>query len=306
MVGRGSMMSVPDGAIVVRGDISLDRLGLPARTFEQLVEETDVIVHSAARTEWGLSEDAYRAINVEGAERVVAMAVEARSAVVLLSTAFVPAVDPDNPAGVRHENLVRPYLESKRAAEQIFRDSGQPLSILRLTNLVGDAETGSTTRKQIVHHVSEWLMRGRLPFFPTHPMNLIDILPVSTVAQAVAGCIRTGRFEHDYWLTAGAEALTFEEALAVCIDTGRARGLRPREIRPIDPGRIPPEELDRATGTSSMLQMLADVSEVIAASGGVLPSSMELLQEHFGIKLPDLKVAYQRSLEFWSSRGALR
>jgi nucleoside-diphosphate-sugar epimerase len=305
MVKSGSMMSVPDGAVVLRGDVGTDGLGLPAEQYAHVVAHTDIVVHSAARTDWGLPEDAYQETNVGGAQRVAALAAEAGASVVLLSTAFVPAADPDNPLRLRRENLVRNYLESKRRSEQIFREAGQPLSIHRPTNLVGDAATGSSTRKQIVHHLSEWLVRGRLPYLPAHPGNLIDILPVSTVADAVAGCVRQDRFDQDYWLTAGVAGLTVEDVLEVCLEASRLRGLPPRPIPRIDPSQIPPEDLEGSRGAAAVLRVLADVSEVIAGCGGVLPSSMAALEAQFGIEMPDLKGSYLRSLEFWSSTGAL-
>lgn len=305
-VGNGTMMAVPDGARVIRCDIAADRLGLDAASYGQLVASTDVVVHSAAATEWGRPPAAYRPVNIDGAKRVADLALAARASVVFVSTAFVPAVDPANPQALPPGNIVRPYLESKRGAEQIFRDCGRPLSIVRPTNLVGDEVTGASTRKQIVHHVSEWLMRGRLPFFPAHPGNLMDILPVSTVADAVAACVANSAFDEDYWLTAGTSGLPVGQAIAVCVEAGLARGLPARSVEPVDPRHLDLSQLDVPPQAAVMLRALVDVSEVVAASGGVLESSMDRLGTRFGMAMPDLVSAYVRSLEFWSPKEHVR
>lgn len=301
LANRTPVMARP-GLSVAISDVTTADLGLTSDERRRLAATVDVVVHSAAVTDWGLPDADYRPVNVDGTDHVVRLAQEAGAELILVSTAFVPAVGPNAVAPLGAGNIVAPYLRSKVAGEKIARSAGLPLTIVRPSNLVGHEDSGRSVRKQIVQHVSEWMVRGRLPVFPAHPGNLLDILPVNTVGDAVAAAVTQPDIGGDLWLTAGARALTCAEGIEVCRELGRARGFRAPDVEVVDPRVDFAERLAGVpTPTRVVLQVLADVSEVVHACGGVLPSSLDELERDAGLRPPDLARAMRRSLEHWAT-----
>lgn len=292
---------VPGADEVLRSDLTQPWLGLGERRWRQLAAEVDSVVHSAALTQWGQPYERYDAINVEGTRRVAELALAAGAPVHLQSTCFVHAIERGAVGELNPTNVVTPYITSKLAAERVLLDSGVPHTIFRPTNLVGDSRTGASSQPQIVQQMSDWIARGKAPYVPVHPGNLFDVAPLDVLAVAVARAVETGATGGGpYWVTYGAAGMTVERTLDIIAEHARAHGReieRPPVVNPDEPFPVP---LDAIPARSrAYLKVLIDVSEVTRGCGGVLPSSLPLLRERFGVPAASDTEAYRRSLEFW-------
>lgn len=298
-----SAQDLPDGWEAIRSDLSQPRLGLDEGLWRRLAGEVDTIVHSGALTQWGQPSERYQAINVDGTANVIELAKAANAPVHYVGTCFVNAIERGELHKLGEDNVVRPYILSKLVSEQLLGESGVPYSIFRPTNLVGDSRTGASHRPQIVQAMSDWVCRGKAPYFPLHPGNLVDIAPLDVLAIAVARAVEQDDVGNLYWVTYGEDAMNADEALDVAVEHARSLGREIDRAPVVDPRQPLPIPLEEIPATSrSFLKVLIDVSEVTHASGGVLPSSMPELRERFGV--PDVSdvEAYRLSLEYWAAQ----
>ncbi|PXX54890.1 male sterility protein [Nocardia tenerifensis] len=290
---------------VVLGDISRPRFGLDAESWSALAKTVDVIVHSAALTEWGQPDERYRRINIDGTAHVAELAQAVDAPVHYVGTCFVRAIELGRVSELSDGNVVRPYIASKLRAEQVLADSGVRYSVYRPTNLVGDSRTGASFRPQIVQMMSQWICRGKAPFFPLHAGNPIDLLALDTTAMAIARAVEADDLGRIYWLTSGQDALKVDDALNVVLAHASSRG-KPISAPPVlDPGAIDAAAWSRVSATSkAFIKVLIDVSEVTRACGGVLPSSLPELTSRYGLPAVSVAEAYRKSLEFWAGERA--
>lgn len=300
-----SETDVPEVDEVVQGDLSQPRLGLSEGRWRALSEEVDAIVHSGALTDWGQAYERYEAINVAGTRRVIELAQLAEAPVHLVSTCFVAPLELGRGDELSADNVVKPYVTSKLASERLLAESDVPHTIFRPTNLVGDSRTGASHRPQIVQVMSEWICRGKAPYFPAHPGNLVDVAPLDVLAIAVARAVEADDLGRLYWVTYGADGLTVEETIDLLVEHARSRGREIPRAPVVDPREPLPVPLEEVPPTSRVfLKVLMDVSEVTHASGGTLPTSLPELQERLGVPEASDREAYRRSLEYWATERA--
>lgn len=292
-------------AETLRCDVEQPRLGLSEEVWRRLAAETDVIVHSAALTEWGQPAERHRAINVGGTRTVIELAQAANAPVHFISTAYVRAIELGRRDELSADNVVTAYVSSKLEAEHLLLASGVPHTIYRPTNLVGDSRTGASSRPQIVQNLSTWICRGKAPFIPVHAGNLIDIAPLDVCAIAVANAVRADDLGGLFWITYGSDGMTVQETIEIAVEHARSRG---REIAtpPIaDPRRPLPIALERIAPMSRrFVKVMIDVSEVTHACGGVLPTSLPELARRLDVPTPDDRAAYRLSLDYWANDSA--
>ncbi len=295
---------VPAVDEVLEGDLAMPRLGLSETRWRELAREVDVIVHSGALTEWGQPRERHRAINVGGTSEIVELAAAAGAPVHLVSTAFVHAIERGALGDLSPDNVVIPYITSKLEAERVVAESGIPHSVFRSTNLVGDSRTGASSAPQIVQRVSAWICRGKAPYFPAHPGNVVDAVPVDVIGIAIARAVETDDLGRLYWVTYGPHAMTVPETIEIAVEHARSRGrdiaappvVDPDEPLPIPLERIPPR-------SRRYVKLLIDMSEVIRGSGGVLPTSIDELRTRLGVPMPSDRDAYRASLEYWADEA---
>ena len=282
------------------------RLGLSDAQWADLADRVDVVIHSGALTEWGQPWPRYESINIGGTREVVALAQAAGAPIHLVSTCFVHALERDAMDLVGPDNVVTPYIPPKLAAEKLVAESGLPYSIYRPTNLVGDSRTGASSRPQIVQTLSDWLCRGRAPYFPAHPGNLLDILSLDVCAMAIARAVEADDFGQLYWLTTGADAMTVDEAMEILLAHSAETGRRMKPVPVADPSQGLPVALEDVPATSrSFVKVLIDVSEVTRACGGVLPTSLPELHARHGVPEVSDRDAYRISLKYWAEQQAI-
>lgn len=296
---RDPGLAEPAAVRVLRCDLTLPRFGLSEPEYGTLVSEVDDVIHSAGLTEWGLPAPEYEPVNVDGTRSVIEFAERAGAAVHFMSTAFVAALAPSAAYALRPANVTANYVRSKALAEELLRASGVPHTIFRPTNLIGDSATGWTSRGQIVQLMSNWICRGRAPFIPVHEGNRIDVVPQDMLAQAVLRAIELGDDHGEFWVTYGDEAMDMHAAIAVCMKHAAGQGRHFDAPRVVDPDALDTMDLGHLPPMAqSYLSILRDVSEVTRCSGGVLPTSMPLLRERYGIARVDDTLAYMRTLQY--------
>src|SRR5262249_33586970 len=145
---------VHEGIAHLPADLSQPGMGLDSRRHADLVRRIDAVIHTAAITHFGASGQAMRNLNVHGTQRILELAARANVPVYPLSTAFVARVNQAAARpGVTGGSSPVDYLESKIAAEEIVRASGQPTVILRPSVVLGDSGTGRIARYQGLHGI---------------------------------------------------------------------------------------------------------------------------------------------------------
>ncbi len=77
------------GARALTGDVRTEDLGLDRQTVSELANEVDLVVHSAAVTDFGLPEHRYTELNVDGTANALALAHRFDAGFVYVSTTYV-------------------------------------------------------------------------------------------------------------------------------------------------------------------------------------------------------------------------
>jgi long-chain acyl-CoA synthetase len=202
---------------IVRGDITLESLGLSENSMEQLSCEVTHIIHSAANVQFHLPIERARHINVHGTENLMKFALRVKGAgklqrVAYISTAYVSG----DRNGVVHESefdcgqrFGNSYEQSKFEAERFVR--GQmahlPITIFRPSIIVGDSRTGKTTAFNVLYAPLRMIYQGLVKFLPGSHSTPIDVVPVDYVSEAICHIfLRTNQgIGETFHLTAGKE-----------------------------------------------------------------------------------------------------
>jgi nucleoside-diphosphate-sugar epimerase len=297
---------VPEAGEVLAGDLSTPRLGLSREDWHRLAGTVTAIVHSGALTEWGRPRERYEAINLAGTRQVIELAQAAGAPVYFISTIFVLALQ-RSPDALKDDNVVRNYIWSKLESERLLQASDVPHTIFRPTNLVGDSQTGASLRPQIVQVLSDFIVRGKAPYFPSHPENLVDIAPLDYLAIPVARMADNDLTGGTFHISYGDSAMSVDTALEVLQEHARDTGRQIGRAAVVDPREPLPVPLHEIKATSRpFVKVGIDVSEVTFASGGVLPSSLGELRERFDLSDTSPQVAFDRGLKYWAQqRGQL-
>lgn len=208
----------PDAdAETIRGDISQPDLGLSPAQVADLRGRVGWIVHSAATTCFSASDEETLRTNVRGTQHMVALAKSLSVPMTLVSTAFVQPVH--GPSGA---HLFNEYERSKQQSEDVARQSGHQVSIVRPSIILGDSESGCISDFQGFHQVLALILQGRLPVLPALPEGRIDCIPRDTVASSILSLIAHDVRDGEFWLTAGRDALCLREMVDTITRTYRA------------------------------------------------------------------------------------
>ena len=182
---------------VLRGDVSLDHLGLDAATQDRLVRSVDLIVHTAATTSLTADRPLCESVNRDGTANALTLAErcfgEGRLTRFLhLSTALVAGGEsaviaredelPTAPAYANH------YEWSKYEAERIVRaamHAGLPVTICRPSMVVGDTDTGHTRDFNVIYPLMRLLGSGYVTRFPADPAARLHLAPMNFVVDSV-------------------------------------------------------------------------------------------------------------------------
>ena len=199
------------------GDITKPQLGLTAARWEALAEEATRIVHGAASVSWSLPIEDARRINVGGTQEMLRLAEAAASrgnleAFDYISTVMVAGKrrgligeeELDDSAG-----FFSTYEQSKSEAERLVRSKrgSLPVSVFRLSMVVGDSRTGHTSTFNVMYWPLKMLSRGMFWVVPADPNGVVDVVPVDFVADAVEALSGDPRQRgKSFHIAAGAES----------------------------------------------------------------------------------------------------
>ncbi|MFG2126845.1 SDR family oxidoreductase [Streptomyces sp. NPDC048751] len=294
----------------VRADLLEPGLGLSDAESGRLAAEVDVVVHSAAATNWKAAPESIRRANLDGTLTMLGLAARADAPFYHLSTAFV--ANPLAPEEQERFPGAAAYLASKTEAEQAVREAPVPGAILRPSVVMGDSVTGRIAGTQGLTRALGAIVKGQVPVLPGTPDARIDMVPQDVVARAVGDLVRGEVTDGEFWLTAGAEALLQREVVDSCLEFAERHGPRPhpprliplesvhRLLLPLIEGPAFPEALRRRFQT---------YAELLLVFQRALPFESSLGAPHCGSALTkaDLREALVRNLAAWSTGpGGLR
>ncbi|WP_406369039.1 SDR family oxidoreductase [Streptomyces sp. NBC_00647] len=180
----------PGSLTRLTGDITHPGLALTGAD-RRLAATADRIVHCAAVTDFGLPQDRYDRINVEGTRNLLALALANRTPLVHVSTAYVSG---ERDGTAREDELdlgQRPgngYEKSKLAGETLVRKAaadGLPVTVVRPTIVTGATRTGRVRDLKTIYPVLRVLTRGLVRTVPGHHDAVLDLVPVDRVADLV-------------------------------------------------------------------------------------------------------------------------
>jgi long-chain acyl-CoA synthetase len=200
---------------VVRGDVTLSRLGLSEALFRELAADVTEILHSAATVKFNLPLEEARAINCLGTQQIIELARQAARAklrhLACISTSYVCG----NRTGLIREDeldcgqsFANTYEQAKFESEKNLREFKKelPLTIFRPSIIIGDSKTGKTTAFNVLYHPLKLFHRGYLTLIPGDPSTKLDIVPVDYVADAISHILlHTEHAGKTYHLAAGSK-----------------------------------------------------------------------------------------------------
>jgi len=234
----------------IPADLEQERLGLSPIAFTALSRRITDIYHCAASTDFDLSYEVAKAINVVGLQRVFALAEAAQKTgnfrrLNHVSTAYVTGEEQGTldatflpgPDG-KFRNT---YEETKAEAERFLRAQDKvPYCVFRPSIVTGDSTTGRTTNWNVVYYPMRLMADGKLPYVPSFGPALCDCVPVDWVADAIVALGHrddvTGR---TFNLTAGEQALSVQDVVDhTYAGLARRQGKREVEVRTKTLGRF--------------------------------------------------------------------
>ena len=181
----------------IRGDTTLPCFGIAQERYAALSTECTHIVHCAAMVRMNLPIEEARASAVVAAHNILGLARACRSAGTLEKVEFLSTV---GVGGRLPGNLPERWITEERAFHNTYEQAkaeaetvvaaaigdGLPITVHRLSMVIGDAVTGRIISFQIFYHLAEFLSGTRTyGLFPDPGNTKLDVVPVDYVAEAV-------------------------------------------------------------------------------------------------------------------------
>jgi thioester reductase-like protein len=179
----------------VRGDITLDKLGMLASVYADLVPRVTHIIHTAATVKFQSPLEHARKVNFDGTKNVIDFARRAHLAgrlrqVAHISTAYVSG----NRSSTileshldRGQGFANSYERTKFEAELLVRRSMAelPITVFRPSIIVGDSKTGKTTAFNAMYVPIRLIHHGLVSILPGSWKAPVDVVPVDFVCDAI-------------------------------------------------------------------------------------------------------------------------
>ncbi|TDO07962.1 thioester reductase-like protein [Mycobacterium sp. BK086] len=180
------------GARPVKGDVRREDLGLDRQTVSELTGEVGLVVHSAAVTDFGLPEQSYTELNVDGTANALALARRFDAGFVYVSTTYVCG----ETEGTFHEDQLdigqqfsNDYEHSKYRAEQLVRASGLRSVVVRPGIVTGEYRTGNTQVYKHIYQLLKVIVEGRLRTLPGNYAATLGLVPIGHVADVTVAAV---------------------------------------------------------------------------------------------------------------------
>ncbi|MER7878326.1 SDR family oxidoreductase [Streptomyces solisilvae] len=198
---RNDGTALETGAVTcLPGDVTEPRLGLPEAEYRALAAGgLDRIVHCAAVTDFGLPDEVYQAVNVDGTAHVLELARAGGVPLVHVGTAYVCG---ERDGLIREteldegQRLANAYEDSKFRAETLVHKAqadGVRAAIVRPSIVVGDERTGVVRDYKNIYVVLKLATEGKVRSIPGQYEARLDLVPVDYVADIITEV--TQRFE---------------------------------------------------------------------------------------------------------------
>jgi len=183
---------LPAGAEPLRGDVAAPHLGLDEARYKRLSGELDLVIHSAALTQFSAPVSSYTRVNVEGVRNILALCAQHGCPLLHISTAYVCGdaegeVWEDRPAA--SSGFANPYEESKATAERLVelaRAAGMPITIARPSVVMGEWRSGAIAEFSDVYRFIRLLADGLVRVLPVGPDATFDFVPADHVVEGIA------------------------------------------------------------------------------------------------------------------------
>ena len=188
---------VPATVRPVAGDVrAAHSLGLDPGAHRELAASITDIVHCAAETTFNRPLAEARATNVDGTRAVLEFArtCPRLQRMACFSTVYVAGrmtgcFGEGDLGGA--DGFVNSYEQSKAEMEVLVREAmpSLPVSLYRLSTIIGNSTTGEVTGFNAVHHALRLLYQGLAPMVPGRESALVDLIPVDFAADAACHLI---------------------------------------------------------------------------------------------------------------------
>jgi thioester reductase-like protein len=175
----------------LRGDVLLDRCGLPGRELDTLAGETTYIIHGAATIRFDHPIEEARKVNCGGTRRMLAIADQCAARGKLKRFVYIgtSSVSGQREGVVTEDELetgqqfFNTYEQSKCESERIVRDHFNriPAVIFRPSIIIGDSRTGATSSFNVIYTPLRLVQKGLLAFVPGTPSTKMDLVPIDWV-----------------------------------------------------------------------------------------------------------------------------
>ncbi|HEY2847254.1 MAG TPA: SDR family oxidoreductase [Pyrinomonadaceae bacterium] len=182
--------------VIVEGDITRPNLGIASEDLDVIRAETTQIFHLAAVYDLAVEQDLATRVNLDGTKNVNALALSITNLrrYNYISTCYVAGkrtgrireTELEHEAGFRNH-----YEETKYLAErEVERLKSQlPVTIFRPSVVVGDSETGETSKYDGIYYLIQYLRKApsvlRLVNVGNDKVHL-NLVPVDFVVDAIA------------------------------------------------------------------------------------------------------------------------
>lgn len=185
--------SKPSDVIALKGDISKKKLGLSDEIYTEIQDSVDLIIHLAARVEFGREDEYYTPVNVDGTRHVLELANSGKRKIPLLyvSTAYISGettgLFKESQFDVNQHFTVS-YEKSKFKAETLVRealDINNQIVILRPSIVVGAAKNGATRAFKTIYPILRVFCGGMVRSLPGEYNALLNLIPVDYVSNSI-------------------------------------------------------------------------------------------------------------------------
>ncbi len=301
----------------LRGDLAQGNFGLAAEQWRELRRSVTDIIHCAAEVRFSVPLEEARSVNTDGTARLLQFA---RSCPRLrsfshVSTVYVFGAEegilPE--ARARASRWISSYEQSKYEAETLALDaaaSGLPVSVYRLSSIIGDASTGRVHQFNHVHQMLRLMPRHLLPAIPGDPDARMDLIPSDATCAALSYLVsRPAEAGAVFNICAGSErSWTLREIIDEAVAAYHVHGDRirgPRLIAPHEFSRM----LARFTG---LTQDVANVASHFLPHLGLRQTfacerTFEALAQA-GLEMPHIETYFGRVMRYcfesqWGNRA---
>ena len=216
-------LTTADGRIrPVAGDVAAGgTLGLTPRDADVVQSTITGIIHAAADTRFTAPIVEARAVNTNGTRNVLAFAAGCPrlERFLALSTTHVAGRRTGDvfEQELEHDTgFVNTYEASKYEAERELRARAGdlPVSVCRLSTVVGDSRTGEIPRRGALHQAVLFMYASLVPMMPGDEESPVDLVALDYAAEAIAWLATRGFTAGRTWhLCAGADTIGAGELL---------------------------------------------------------------------------------------------